>query len=624
VGKAYEIRSYLAPTSLCLDVDGASKANGANVMLGTVNHGNNQKFYVVDEGDGYSIKDMNGGKYIDVAGGTFASGSNVQIYSDNDSRAQRWKLSKAGSKAIDGQACDVVSFGAGNGTSYWMDVSDAIAANRQNVQIWAGNGSDAQKWVLVPTDRVDASLPAPAAPGLDYVPGTYSTVVYKRPASKLYPHWNSTKAWVASSLNIFQLRWRKRYKKGATQTWTDWTDWTDWAKTTNVVNYGVLASGAPMVWDATGIAADYTFADGYVNEEIEVQVRGAVLNSDGTVELISEACDGTKSVIRRPKTTITQVGWSNDGLRVGFETDYPFGGLLTAVFAVKFDGKSALVKNTEIANGLFEPTTTGAKGSFVIPVENLKAAPKDGAKLNLLVYTANDELGIATEGDQTRYDGTVEYDAGTVDVTPTVTLIKEGLLFKAVVPYADTVKMWLTVGDDVRELEGTVEGGTTVFMGAFPFGDSFTLSTSYVNADGTEWGTDTTEFKLDAPKCHAWNWDGGYLILWLDTDYLTEKRSYSTQSEEHVLAGRSKPVVSYLADSDGDNELGITSTVTGVLMPDDAYGCTADDVESLLKAGHVTYRSPQGRMVSVAVTSADVTVSHSYTEVSIDHTEEQL
>ncbi|WP_446673433.1 RICIN domain-containing protein [Paenibacillus wuxiensis] len=88
----------------------------------------------------YKLINVNSGKALDVQGSGAANGTNVQIYSDNGSAAQRWTVyrNQDGTykliNAVSAKALDVTSSGTGDGT---------------NVQIWDDNGSGAQKWSFI-------------------------------------------------------------------------------------------------------------------------------------------------------------------------------------------------------------------------------------------------------------------------------------------------------------------------------------------------------------------------------------------------------------------------------------------------------------------------------------------
>lgn len=199
------IITSVANKKLVTDVTGASTANGARVQLYSSNNTNAQKYRFESIGNGtYKIVNINSGKMLDVAGGSTANGEALQQYTSNNTVAQQWTVRNYGSgkialvsvnanKAVDIPGGNAVqqaqlqlyspngtvaqqwlvakapltlrerlnetaakhrqdlpdgtyTFGSKLNTSMKMDVSGASRSNYGNVQIWAGNGTNAQKW----------------------------------------------------------------------------------------------------------------------------------------------------------------------------------------------------------------------------------------------------------------------------------------------------------------------------------------------------------------------------------------------------------------------------------------------------------------------------------------------
>ena len=199
------IITSVANKKLVTDVTSASTANGARVQLYSSNNTNAQKYRFESIGNGtYKIINANSGKVLDVAGGSTANGAALQQYTSNNTVAQQWTVRNYGSgkialvsvnanKAVDIPGGNAVqqaqlqlyspngtvaqqwlvakapltlrerlnetaakhrqdlpdgtyTFGSKLNTSMKMDVSGASRSNYGNVQIWAGNGTNAQKW----------------------------------------------------------------------------------------------------------------------------------------------------------------------------------------------------------------------------------------------------------------------------------------------------------------------------------------------------------------------------------------------------------------------------------------------------------------------------------------------
>lgn len=190
--------------NLVFDVPSASMANGTRIQLYAANGTNAQRFRFRKIGNGtYGIANVNSGKVLDVYGGSTSNGAVLQQYGSNNTVAQQWTVRDYGSgkislisvnanKAIDVPGANYASFVAlqlyapnGTAAQQWviakpktmrerlneqaamrrqdlpdgtytfasklktsmkMDVYGASRSDCANVQLWAGNGTNAQKW----------------------------------------------------------------------------------------------------------------------------------------------------------------------------------------------------------------------------------------------------------------------------------------------------------------------------------------------------------------------------------------------------------------------------------------------------------------------------------------------
>jgi hypothetical protein len=123
----------------CVDVDAASKADGANVQQYQCNGTGAQSFAVKNMGGGwYRFLNTNSGKAIDVASASTADGANVQQWTDNGTNAQRFSVA-AGS--------DPTQFTIQNENSgKCLDVADWSTNDRGNIQQWSCTGGVNQKF----------------------------------------------------------------------------------------------------------------------------------------------------------------------------------------------------------------------------------------------------------------------------------------------------------------------------------------------------------------------------------------------------------------------------------------------------------------------------------------------
>ncbi|WP_214417026.1 ThuA domain-containing protein [Sphaerisporangium fuscum] len=113
----------------CLDVAGGNAADGTQVQLYTCNNTSAQTWTV----SGQQLKAL--GKCLDVAGGATTDGTKIQIYTCNNTGAQNWQAQTDGTlKNPQSGKC--------------LDVSGANPADNSPVILWPCHNTPNQKWTL--------------------------------------------------------------------------------------------------------------------------------------------------------------------------------------------------------------------------------------------------------------------------------------------------------------------------------------------------------------------------------------------------------------------------------------------------------------------------------------------
>lgn len=161
----WKILNKLTGTQKCITNEKKSTASGEALKHITVSdsHGG-QSWYlekVADEGQPvhmrveggrhlgavtseriYYIREKISGNYLDVQNGGTDSGSVIQLFPFNGTKAQQWKVT----------ACDDGYFKLQpqNAPAMCLDVKHANTAEGTVIQIFADNGTDAQRWKLQP------------------------------------------------------------------------------------------------------------------------------------------------------------------------------------------------------------------------------------------------------------------------------------------------------------------------------------------------------------------------------------------------------------------------------------------------------------------------------------------
>ena len=136
-----------------IDVSGGSSRDGANVQIFSYNGTKAQKWKVdYDENGFYTFTSLVSGnaRALDVSGGKAGYSRNVQQFKSNKTNAQKWIVTKVGNQYKLASAIDPM---------FVLDVSGARAANGSNVQLYADNGTKAQRFTFlalaanVPTNK---------------------------------------------------------------------------------------------------------------------------------------------------------------------------------------------------------------------------------------------------------------------------------------------------------------------------------------------------------------------------------------------------------------------------------------------------------------------------------------
>ena len=136
-----------------LDVKNGGTTNGTKVQLYTSNKSDAQKWYIKDAGDGYYyLIAKHSNKYMDVAGGKTADGTQIQTYSGNETNSQKFKITetKINNKDV---ISHIYEEGYYTITSKLdlnkaIDVDGAKKANGTNVWLYSSNNTVAQIWYL--------------------------------------------------------------------------------------------------------------------------------------------------------------------------------------------------------------------------------------------------------------------------------------------------------------------------------------------------------------------------------------------------------------------------------------------------------------------------------------------
>ena len=133
----YTINSSLNSTFV-LDVNGGSKANFGNIQLYKNNGTVAQGWKIVHDSKGYvTFINVCSGKVMDIKDGYSQNKQNISQYDSNNTYAQKWIILK------DGDGFKIVS---ALNDSYVLDLSGGDVRNTSNIQLYKTNGTGSQRW----------------------------------------------------------------------------------------------------------------------------------------------------------------------------------------------------------------------------------------------------------------------------------------------------------------------------------------------------------------------------------------------------------------------------------------------------------------------------------------------
>ena len=153
-GASYRLKNV--NSGLYMQVEGAKAENGTNVQQwGTADGVTHDIWKFLDAGDGYyylvsAVGD--GGTYVlDVAGRKTANGTNVDIYAFNGGDNQKFMLTKNTDSSYK------IRTKISGGKSA-VEIANAGTGSGDNVQQWEINGANCQDWILEPVANVGTKM----------------------------------------------------------------------------------------------------------------------------------------------------------------------------------------------------------------------------------------------------------------------------------------------------------------------------------------------------------------------------------------------------------------------------------------------------------------------------------
>lgn len=202
----YTINSSLNSTFV-LDVNGGSKANFGNIQLYKNNGTVAQSWKIVHDSKGYvTFINVCSGKVIDIKDGYSQNKQNISQYSSNNTYAQKWIIIK------DGDGFKIVSALNDN---YVLDLNGGNVKNTSNIQLYKWNGTGSQRWYFGTFEEARQKLDKMAKQyNTEIKEGTYIISTASNPNYSLDVKYGSTNkganVWLYSANETTAQQWMLR------------------------------------------------------------------------------------------------------------------------------------------------------------------------------------------------------------------------------------------------------------------------------------------------------------------------------------------------------------------------------------------------------------------------------
>lgn len=261
----YELR-FPNLENKCLDVAAGGTSDGTNIHLWSCNNTAAQRFkLVLVDSAHFQLVNINSGKCVDIANGGIEDGTNVQLWSCNGSDAQAFRAE---------------SFTDGNlrfvnkNSNRCIDVKDESSGDGANVQNWTCNQSTAQKIQAVPAyaDTMVESWNSA------YLVQQGNLAYYRESLQSYNPDYFWIQALNIQGLEDAQIRlqsaaYREKIaallhtfiqQNGNDWNWNEYNDDLAWAGLAFVRGYQI--TGVPVFLDKARHAFDLAYNRGWSNE----------------------------------------------------------------------------------------------------------------------------------------------------------------------------------------------------------------------------------------------------------------------------------------------------------------------------------------------------------------------
>lgn len=639
---------------LCIDVYNNEIVNGQKTAMYLLNGGNNQRWVFIPQktisNGTYEIRPAINNNYcVDVANNSTAAGARVQVYTRNDTNAQKWVVQNLGDSlakivnANTGFALDAENWGTSSGTKVitwyskdqdnqkWL-IEPSTAQGERNDQPSAlyrihhkngtgkvldvsSNGalgaymqlydqettSSFQLFQFVPTEYTASDLPVPASLDLSFGVGLDKTHsehcgVEAGSTYSLNPHF-------VCSGTTYQMRYRMRTRSSGQAnsyrgSWSAWRSISD--NSTSNGGWGEIQksnctttnkSNHNWAKALTGTLSN-TGTD-LVEYEYQVRRFSSKWGSAGAVAHGNSAT-GKGYVKIRPTVSGVSATLTPDGLAITYTSSFPR------------SNNTINVECSALWSGRVKTTGANYSGTVVVPYNKLKAIPEDGSKYSFTVRvtTCDDQWDYASATTCTvSYDGDHGTSVGATSVLENSTRY---------ITVDGTASVFLI---DVRghgsrfvELQKDSKGR---FVCAAPFNKKYKVYIVKGTIEGSSaWATKTITYDpIVSNSYHLTALDGSsdFELVVGKGDSPSFSPSYERSMTLTETTGREREIA-------GLAELVKASWgLTGALAAGYGGDTIADADAAFDKAAHMGYcyfRAPNGFWAPTVIKSAEIDMQH--------------
>lgn len=590
----YVIRSAMDPT-IVLDVEGLSKASGANIELWSDNGGPNQVWDVQRVSSTYCrIVSANSGLLVDSTGNTPVDGKNIIQYAPTGGNNQQWLIQDSGEVAmLNGAPYPLYHVKTRMNTSFCLDASGASSMPGTNVLLWTVKSPAAlnQLWLFMPTSIPSSKLMAPTSGGLSTsaASGGKATIAVPSDTAAVFVSWVGTGG-----------SWQARYRTASRATTSaelgEWSQWRCLADG-STENSGWGPVGTVCATDASGgrirPAEPIPIMLGTENDKIRVQFQARRFEEDfeGGFDAHGTAATFTCDANASATVSLASMAWAPDGLRVSLT---PSNGRDDNSYRILVEG---ITKGWQSFAGI------SAGGHCLIAPGQLDGIPEDGIE-----YTVN---AIMTTRDgvtaQTSSAVPCAYDGGFgISLSPLLMDVGPSCWTVDLTGFASH-RVWVIANGAAHEMRDAADGTTWI---AAPQDTAFAVHVLAEDGEGG-WGIWHAPMRSASTAGHIFTFEGGTLALPLNVGAppLLNSSSQANADASFMTGG------SFEAVTMGEGR-SVAGSLTAIMRHDDHVAELA--VDDLTAAGFSWYQGVHGELWRVAVEALDKTHQHDeYATVAI-------